>query len=173
MLHEGLTTGQAAKYISRHPKTLQAMDRAGVLPARRTASGRRYWLQPDLDRYLGRTAAERPRRTVCYCRVSSQAQRPDLKNQRRIVEEFAIAKGIANLEFIEEIGGGLNFKRPKFTALVDSVVADEVAMLVVAHKDRLARFGFELLQHLCRKHGVSCWCSTRRRSPPSKKWCRI
>src|SRR6266480_635954 len=95
----------------------------------------------------------RPRRTVCYCRVSSQAQRPDLKNQRRIVEEFAIAKGIANLEFIEEIGGGLNFKRPKFTALVDSVVADEVAMLVVAHKDRLARFGFELLQHLCRKHG--------------------
>src|SRR5213595_2805024 len=49
--------------------------------------------------------------------------------------------------------GGLNFKRPKFTALVDSVVADEVAMLVVAHKDRLARFGFELLQHLCRKHG--------------------
>src|SRR5438552_15260349 len=111
MLHEGLTTGQAAKYISRHPKTLQAMDRAGVLPARRTASGRRYWLQPDLDRYSGRTAAKRPRRTVCYCRVSSQAQRPDLKNQRRIVEEFAIAKGIANLEFIEEIGGGLNFKR--------------------------------------------------------------
>src|SRR5207248_8199007 len=150
MLQEGLTTGQAAKYISRHPKTLQAMDRAGVLPDRRTASGRRYRLQPDLDRYLGRTAGERP---VCYCRVSSQAQRPDLKNQRRIVEEFAIAKGIANLEFIEEIGGGLNFQRPKFTALVDSVVADELAMLVVAHQDRLARFGFALLQHLCRKHG--------------------
>src|SRR6516225_740366 len=42
MLHEELTTGQAAKYISRHPKTLQAMDWAGVVPARRTASGRRY-----------------------------------------------------------------------------------------------------------------------------------
>src|SRR5438552_12809253 len=62
MLHEGLTTGQAAKYISRHPKTLQAMDRAGVLPARRTARGRHYWLRPGLDRYLGRTAAARPRR---------------------------------------------------------------------------------------------------------------
>src|SRR5438874_10448626 len=115
MLHKGLkTTGQAAKYISRHPKTLQARDRAGVLPARRTASGRRYWLRADLDRYLGRTAVERLRRTVGYCRVSSPAQRPDLKKQRRIVEEFAIAKGIANLEFIEEIGGGLNFQRPKF-----------------------------------------------------------
>src|SRR5256884_5813164 len=147
MLHEGLTTGQAAKYISRHPKTLQAMDRAGVLPARRTASGRRYWLQPDLERYLGRTAVKRPRRTVCYCRVSSQAQRPDLKNQRRIVEEFAIAKGIANLEFIEEIGGGLNFKRPQFTALGDSVVADEVAMLVVAPKGPFGRFWVELVEH--------------------------
>src|SRR2546423_9331146 len=136
MLHEGLTTGQAAKYISRHPKTLQAMDRAGVVPARRTASGRRYWLQPDLDRYLGRTAGERPRRTVCYCRVSSQAQRPDLKNQRRIVEELAIAKGIANLEVIEEIGGGLNFQRRQISALVESVVADEVSVLGVAHPDR-------------------------------------
>src|SRR5438046_8714380 len=108
MLHEGLTTGQAAKYISRHPKTLQAMDRAGVLPARRTASGRRYWLQPDLDRYLGRTAGERPRRTVCYCRVSSQAQRPDLKNQRRIVDEVAIAKGNAQPGLSEGLGAGLN-----------------------------------------------------------------
>src|SRR5256885_8023329 len=83
MLQEGLTTGQAAKYISRHPKTLQAMDRAGVVPARRTAGGRRYGLQPDLDRYWGRTAGERPRRTVCYFRGSSQAQRPGLKKQER------------------------------------------------------------------------------------------
>src|SRR5437763_13834900 len=153
MLQEGLTTGQAAKYISRHPKTLQAMDRAGVLPARRTASGRRYWLQPDLDRYLGRTAAKRPRRTVCYCRVSSQAQRPDLKNQRRIVEEFAIANGIANLGLIEEIGGGLNFERREFTALVGSVLAGDVAMLVVSRRDRLGRFGFERWQRLCGRHG--------------------
>ena len=132
MLDEGLPTGQAAKYISRHPKTFEAMDRAGVVPARRTASGGATGCERTWDHYLGTTAAERPRRTMCYGGVSSPAQRPDGKKQRRIVEEFAIAKGIANLEFIEEIGGGLNFHRPKFTALVDSVV-DEVAMLVVAH----------------------------------------
>ena len=56
MLHEGLTTGQASQYISGHPKTWQAMDRAGVVPAWRTASGRRYGLRADLDRSLGRTA---------------------------------------------------------------------------------------------------------------------
>jgi len=62
-------------------------------------------------------------------------------------------KGIANVEFIEEIGGGLNFKRPKFLALVDSIISKEISMLILAHKDRLARFGFDLLKHLCSKHG--------------------
>ena len=118
-----------------------------------TATGRRYWLKRDLDRFLGRTSAEVPKRTVAYCRVSSQAQRPDLKNQRRIVEEVCVAKGIANVEFIEEIGGGLNFKRPKFLALVDPVISAEISRLILAHKDRLARFGFDLLKHLCSKRG--------------------
>jgi putative resolvase len=152
MLHEGLTTGQAAKCISRHPKTLPAMDRAGVLPARRTASGGVTGCDRTWTATWEEPGGERPRPTVCYCRVSSQAQRPELKNQRRIVEEFAIAKGIANLEFIEEIGGGLNCTRPKFTALVDSVVVDELARLVVAHQDRLARFGFPAVSQAASRH---------------------
>ena len=157
MLHEGVTTGRAAKYISRHPKTLQAMVRAGVRPARRTASGRRYWLRPDRD--LGRTAAERPRPTVCYGRVSSQAQRPDGKNQRRIVEEFAIAQGRANLECIEEMGGGLNCKQPKFKG---------------AGGFRGGRALGSSYCHLgAASMGVSCGCATRRRSPPRQKGCRI
>src|SRR6516164_10872337 len=127
------------------------MDRAGVLPAKRTITDRRYWLKRDLDKYLGRTSAEGAKRGVAYCRVSSQAQRPDLKNQRRIVEEFCVMKGIANVEFIEEIGGGLNFKRPKFLSLVDSVVAGQVAILIVAHRDRFVRFGFDWIRHLCGK----------------------
>ena len=57
------------------------------------------------------------------------------------------------MEFIEEIGGGLNFKRPRFLALVDSVIAGEVDKLILAHKDRLMRFGFDLLKHICAKHG--------------------
>jgi putative resolvase len=62
-------------------------------------------------------------------------------------------KVLANLEFIEEIGGGQNFQRPKFTALVDSVEADELAMPGMALQDRWARSGFERLPPLCRKHG--------------------
>ena len=152
MVHEGLTTGRAAQYVGRHPKTMQVLDRTGALPAKRTSTGQRYWLRSDLESYLGRTAVSAPRKATAYCRVSSQAQRPYLKNQRRIVEEFCAARGLANVEFIEEIGGGLNFKRPKFLTLVDSIVNGAVSTLVIAHKDRLARFGFELLKHLCAAH---------------------
>lgn len=153
MAHEGLTTGESAKYVRRHPKTMQALDRSGVLPAKRTKTGRRYWERAALDEYLGRTSAVKPRKKIAYCRVSSQAQRPDLKNQRAIVEKFCIAKGLANVDFIEEIGGGLNFKRPKFIQVIDAITCGDVETLVVAHKDRIMRFGFDLLIHLCVVHG--------------------
>ena len=64
-----------------------------------------------------------------------------------------MTRGMGNVDYIEEVGGGLNFKRPKFTELIDSIIAGEVESLVIAHKDRLARFGFDLLSHLCHTHG--------------------
>lgn len=149
MAHEGLTTGEAAKYLRRHPKTLQSWDRKGILPARRTKTGRRYWLRADLDAYLGKTAAVPRRSTVAYCRVSSQAQKPDLKNQKQAVADFCTACGIANVDYVDEVGGGLNFRRKRLLEVIDRVMAGEVERLIVAHRDRLARFGFDLIRHLC------------------------
>jgi predicted site-specific integrase-resolvase len=85
--------------------------------------------------------------------VSSAAQKPDLKNQRSVVEDFCAARGLSGTEFIEEIGGGLNFKRKKFLMLVSAIVAGEVGVLVLAHKDRLVRFGYDLLEFLCVQRG--------------------
>lgn len=142
---------EAALYVGMHVKTLQRLDREGVLPARRTTTNRRYWLRADLDAFLGRTVAFPPKNVVVYCRVSSAAQRPDLANQRKALEEFCIARGWAP-EYVEEIGGGLNFKRPKFLAVVDQICAGRVSVLVAAHKDRVTRFGIDLVKHLCAEH---------------------
>ena len=68
------------------------------------------------------------------------------------LEEFCIGKTLTVDEWIEEIGGGLNFKRPKFVRLFDRIIAGEIKQLVIAHKDRLARFGFDFLKHLCGVH---------------------
>jgi predicted site-specific integrase-resolvase len=89
---------------------------------------------------------------MVYLRVSSKAQRPDLENQRMALEQFCAARGLTVDEWIAEIGGGLNFKRPKFLKLVDAIIAGEVSSLIIAHKDRLARFGYDLLEHLCTTH---------------------
>jgi len=94
------------------------------------------------------------RKAVAYCRVSSAAQKPDLKNQRRVLEDFCAARGVANIEFVEEVGGGLNLKRKKFVALMDQIEARQISHLVIAHKDRLVRFGYQWFERFCAEHGT-------------------
>ncbi len=141
-----------AKLAGVSVKTLQRWDREDQLkPAARTPGNRRLYTQEQLNTLLNRKP-NRERAAVAYLRVSSQAQKPDLANQKDALEKFCIAKGLAMDEWISEIGGGLNFKRPRFTELVDRIIRGEIAMLVIAHKDRLARFGYDLLVHLCQTH---------------------
>lgn len=123
----------------------------GKLKPSRTPTNRRIYTDAQLAEIQG-VRENAHRQSVAYVRVSSQAQRPDLRNQRLRLEEFCIGRGLAIDEWIEEIGGGLNFKRPKFLKLIDRIVRGGIETLVIAHKDRLARFGFELLRHLCVTH---------------------
>jgi putative resolvase len=145
------TVTEFARLIGLSVKTLQRWDREGKLKPKRTMTNRRYYTDEDLNA-VRLHVDEIERKTVCYIRVSSQAQKPDLKNQRKIVEEFCVAKGLAVDEYIEEVGGGLNFKRTKFLRLIDDIVNGQIEKLVLAHKDRLARFGFDLMAHLCKTH---------------------
>lgn len=106
---------------------------------------------------------------IAYCRVSSQAQRPDLKNQRTVVDDFCASLGFSNVEHISEIGGGLNFNRKRFLSIVDRVVNGEVSHLIVAHKDRLTRFGFDLLKHLCATHNCEVIVLDQERLSPERE----
>ena len=150
-----MSTGKAAQLLGVTVKTLQRWEREGrLVPAGRTESNRRKYTESQLRAYLGQVQAlEVPSRIVAYCRVSSSAQRPDLANQRAILEQFTVARGLANVEFIEEVGGGLNFSRKRFCALMDAIGRDEIAILVLAHRDRLTRFGFEWFEHYAATHG--------------------
>jgi predicted site-specific integrase-resolvase len=143
---------QFAKQVGVSVKTLQRWDREGRLKAKRTLSGRRYYDEADLATALNLPQRAAIRRTVAYCRVSSPAQRADLRTQRAALERYAVSKQLGVDEWIMEIGGGLNFERKRFLRLVDAIVEGEVSRLLIAHQDRLARFGFALLKHLCETH---------------------
>ncbi|MEZ5672371.1 MAG: IS607 family transposase [Thiotrichaceae bacterium] len=60
-----------------------------------------------------------------------------------------------NHELIEDIGSGLNFKRKGFNALLERIMSGNVAEIVVAHRDRLCRFGFELIESIANKHNCN------------------
>ena len=141
-----------AKRVGVSVKTLQKWDRIGVLPAKRTITNRRYYTDEELAAALRLPRVQKERRTVAYCRVSSQAQKPDLANQRRVLEAFCTQRNIEVDEWMMEVGGGLNFKRKQFLSLVDAILEGQVERVILAHQDRLARFGYQLLIHLCETH---------------------
>lgn len=165
------SSGKAAKLLGISVKTLQRWEREGrLIPIGRTDSNRRLYTQSQLSRFIGIKVKEKiPTREVAYCRVSSAAQKPDLINQRRVLEEFVIARGLANVEFFEEIGGGLNFKRKKFINLMLDIGKGEIKTLILAHKDRLTRFGFEWFEHYAQSNGCEILVLNQERLSPEQE----
>lgn len=161
----------AAKYVGYNKVYMQELDRRGVLKAHRNKNNRRYYLQSELDVFLNdeHTEDEEQRHIIAYCRVSSANQRPDLKNQRSVMEDYCIAKGYSGVEYIEEIGGGLNFRRKKFCRIVSEIMSGHVSVLVVAHRDRLCRFGFELLQYIADENGTRIEVLNTEKMSPEKE----
>lgn len=127
--------------------TIRRWETEDRITARRFPSGQRYFDDTDVRRVLQSGFDVPARRTVVYCRVSSPGQKDDLASQLASMEQFCLARGLAVDDWISEVGGGMNLRRKKFLALMDAVDRGEIATLVVAHKDRLARFGFEYLEH--------------------------
>lgn len=166
-----MSTGKAAKMIGVTVKTLQRWEREGrLIPVARTDSNRRLYTEGQIRDFIGlRQTGTEPTRLVAYCRVSSAAQRPDLANQRKVLEEFVVARGLANVEFIEEIGGGLNFKRKGFLALTDDIGRRQIKTLILAHRDRLTRFGFEWFEHFARINGCELLVLNQERLSPEKE----
>ncbi|MFU8853321.1 IS607 family transposase [Micromonospora sp. SL1-18] len=110
-----------------------AKDGKMPVPVRQVPSGT--WIVQEAPAAAGRV--------VAYCRVSSSEQKSDLDRQTARGVEGANAQGLAVAEIVTEVGSGLNGKRRKLHRLL----ADPgVAVIVVEHKDRLARFGVEHLQ---------------------------
>lgn len=119
---------------------------------KRTRSGQRYFTEDDVRTALGVTALGR-RVTVVYCRVSSPGLKGDLVSQVAAMERFCLGSGTPVDEWVSEIGGGMDMRRRKFLALMDRIERGEVARLVIAHQDRLARFGFDLIAHIAERNG--------------------
>ena len=136
--------GEAAALLGVSVVTLRKWEASGELvPARKTAGGTRFYAVTDLME-LG--DADAP--TVCYARVSSHDQKADLERQHAMLEAYCAAKGWRS-EVIKDLGGGMNYRKPGLNKLLEMILRKQMKRLVITHKDRLLRFGSELVFALC------------------------
>ena len=88
------------------------------------------------------------RKNVIYTRVSTQKQKLDLENQKKIVEKYCIENGIKISDIYSDIGSGINFDRKEFQRLVDDVINHKISKIYITYKDRLSRVSFDMFKNL-------------------------
>ena len=142
------TIGETAEILGVSISTLRRWDKKGRLTPEKTASGHRRYdiskLKPEL---YGELKSE-PRRTIAYARVSSHDQKKDLERQKHVLELYCAKQGWT-FDVISDLGSGMNYHKKGLKRLLNDILAEKVGRLVIAHKDRLLRFGAELIFAIC------------------------
>ena len=150
---ELVSIGKFAKMVGVTTTTLRRMHQSGdFIPHHVTKGGTRYYSMEQLKEFS--YAPETEKLVIGYCRVSTPAQKDDLQTQVDNVKSYMYAKGY-KFEIITDVGSGINYKKKGLRELVNKINNHEVSTVVVLYKDRLIRFGFELLEYLCEINGVN------------------
>jgi putative resolvase len=139
------------KLIGRTTNTLQKWDRKGILTAHRSPTNRRYYTHDQYLQYRGLVAAEQGL-TIAYTRVSGVAQKPDLAHQVKALEAYCQQNALEVDEWLSDIGSGLNYKRKQFNRVMEMIELGQVRRLLIAHRDRLVRFGYDYFEAFCERH---------------------
>lgn len=144
--------GKFSKKAGVSIQTLRRWDKENILkPAYVTQGKTRYYSEEQLDELLGKPKLETKRVVVGYCRVSSHKQKDDLERQVNNVKTYMLAKGY-QFEIIQDIGSGINYNNKGLNQLISMITNNQIEKVVILYKDRLVRFGFELIENLCEKY---------------------
>ena len=148
-----LSIKQAANQLGVSVSTLRRWDETGVLVAQRTPKGHRRYDLSKINPNLTRNKVEQQRKTIAYARVSSHDQKSDLQRQIEFLELYCSAQGWS-FEVISDLGSGMNYHKKGLKRLLDDILDNKIDRLVLTHKDRLLRFGAELVFALCEARQV-------------------
>lgn len=131
--------------VKRH--TLYKYDKEGLIETIRSPGGKRFY---NVNKYLqdnnlieNKKEEKKKKRRICYARVSSHSQKPELENQKKILKQI-----YPDYEILYDIGSGINFKRKNFLKIINYGITGELDELVITYKDRLCRIGFDLIKTL-------------------------
>ena len=143
---------QFSKILGVSAQTLRNWDNNGKLhPHHTSTNGYRYYSHEQLNQVMNITP-NLNRQVIGYCRVSSNKQKYDLERQVENMKLYLTAQG-KPFEIITDIGSGINYKKKGLRELIKLITQNKVDKIVVLYKDRLLRFGFELVEYIASLYG--------------------
>lgn len=148
-------TSDACKILGIKEGILRKWDAEGKIKAIRTPGGIRLFDITSIDPSSNLFAIRQKKEPVAifYSRVSSIKQKDDLERQKEYIRN-SCSEQYERYQEITDVGSGINYKRPGLLRILGLVKEGNVSHVVVASKDRLARFGFELIEWLCKEFGT-------------------
>ena len=145
---------EASKILSVHQRTLYNWEESGKIETIRTPGGKRLY---NVEKFLknlkkGEEIKEEDiedieRLKIVYVRVSTRSQEDDLERQKKYMKKY-----YPDHILIEDIGSGMNLNKRGIRKIIKYAIAGKIEELVIAYKDRLARFGYELIEDLIREY---------------------
>ncbi len=147
-----VSIGKLALELGVSKDTLRRWEAVGKISSERTPRGHRRY---DLNKVLGKFPQKVfcQKQTMVYARVSRHDQKNDLKRQVDLLSSFCAIQGWT-FEVIQDLGSGLNYSKKGLRKLIQSICLGNMERLVLTHKDRLLRFGAELIFSLCEQFSV-------------------
>ena len=151
-----LTIREAVEFTSMHANTIRKYGNAGILPCYKTPTGQRRFSKAVLQEFCSGVSAPPPipranKTSYLYSRVSSKKQLDDLSRQAAFLSAYR--PEYASYVAVSDIASGINFKRKGLQTILDACMQRTIREVVVTHRDRLCRFGFELLEYIIKKGG--------------------
>ena len=145
---------KAGELLGISPKTLRLWEKEGKLSSMKTVGGHRRYDPKTLLKLVSSNKSDDSKTTICYARVSSQDQKSDLDTQIIALTKFCESNKWTSFDVISDLGSGLNYKKKGLSRLIKLICSEAIQRLVVMNKDRLLRFGSELIFDLCEIFGV-------------------
>ncbi|MBF7682653.1 IS607 family transposase [Acinetobacter sp. B5B] len=149
-----VSIGKASEILGVSIQTLRRWEADGKITSERTATNhRRYDLNTLVPELTHKKSDDHVRKTIAYARVSSQDQKEDLVRQQQVLEMYCASQGWT-FELMSDLGSGMNYKKKGLNKLLEAIMNNQIGRLVLTHKDRLLRFGAELVFSLCEAKNV-------------------
>jgi len=154
-MSDKISIKETASLLGVSATTLRRWEKNGkLIPERTVGNHRRYSYSTVKNfRNLKTENKTEPKITIGYCRISAPDQKEDLNRQIKYITDFCCAKGYI-FKIIQDIGSGLNYNKKGLKELINLILTNQIERIVVSYKDRLIRYGYELLLQICSFNNV-------------------